>query len=76
VTTLLKAKRVPALRVEPEKTSLCVARRLFGMTKLLSSRLDWRFFRLNSDEYETSTDPSINRLNIKFLLIYHLSMNN
>jgi len=48
----LKAKIVPALRVEPEKAPLGGARRLFGMTKLLSSRLDWRFFRLNSGEDE------------------------
>ncbi|AKH69281.1 hypothetical protein IMCC21906_01604 [Spongiibacter sp. IMCC21906] len=39
----------PALRVEAKKAPLCVARRLFGMTKLLSSRRDWRFFSLNSD---------------------------
>jgi len=31
---------VTTLWVEVEKASLCVARRLFGMAKLLSSRLD------------------------------------
>ena len=40
------------------KAPLGVARRLFGMTKLLSSRLDWRFFRLNSGDHEASTEPS------------------
>jgi hypothetical protein len=34
----------PALRVAPEKAPLGVARRSFGMTKLHSSRLDWRLF--------------------------------
>ena len=50
---------VPALRVEPENAPLGVAHRSFGMTKPHSSRLDWRFFRLNRGEYETSTDPRI-----------------
>jgi hypothetical protein len=45
--TQLDEKIAPALRVEPEKSPLCVARRSFGVTKHLSSRLDWRFFRLN-----------------------------
>ena len=36
-----------ALRVEPNHTPTGVARRLFGMTKLLSSRLVWRVVRLN-----------------------------
>ncbi|MCW4342959.1 MAG: hypothetical protein N0E48_06305 [Candidatus Thiodiazotropha endolucinida] len=31
----------------PEKAPLGVARRSFGITKPLSSRLDWRFFRHN-----------------------------
>ena len=50
-------KIVPALRVVPEKAPLIVARRLFGMTKLRFSRLDWHFFRCNSGENETSTGP-------------------
>ena len=33
------------------------ARRLFGMTKPRFSRLDWRFFKLNSGEVERATDP-------------------
>ncbi|MCW4344569.1 MAG: hypothetical protein N0E48_14625 [Candidatus Thiodiazotropha endolucinida] len=45
--TPLGAKTAPALRVVPEKAPLGVARRSFGITKLLSSRLDWRFFRHN-----------------------------
>ncbi|MEW8546139.1 MAG: hypothetical protein AB2693_21675 [Candidatus Thiodiazotropha sp.] len=45
--TLLGAKTAPALRVGPEKAPLGVARRSFGVTKPLSSRLDWRFFRPN-----------------------------
>ena len=45
--TQLGGKIAPALRVEPEKAPLCVARRSFGVTKCLSSCLDWRFFRLN-----------------------------
>jgi len=36
--------------VEPEKAPLGVARRLFGVTKLRSLRLDWGFFRVNSDD--------------------------
>jgi hypothetical protein len=46
--TPLGGKTGPALRVEPEKTPYCVVRRSFGITKPLSSRLAWRFFRLNS----------------------------
>jgi hypothetical protein len=45
--TQLGGEIAPALRVEPEKSPLCVVRRSFGVTKHLSSRLDWRFFRLN-----------------------------
>ena len=45
--TQLGGKIAPALRVEPEKSPLCVARRSFGVTKHLSLRLDWRFFSLN-----------------------------
>jgi hypothetical protein len=37
----------PALRVEPDNALLFVARRLFGTTKLRSSRLDQRVVRLN-----------------------------
>ncbi len=51
----------PALRVAPEKVPLGVARRSFGPTKPLSSRLYWRFFRGNSDEAQTSTDPGIKK---------------
>jgi hypothetical protein len=40
---------VPALRVVAKIPPLVVARRSFGMTKLLSSRLDWRHFSHNSD---------------------------
>jgi hypothetical protein len=40
LATTLGAKMAPALRVEAKKAPLCVARRLFGMTKLLSSRRD------------------------------------
>ncbi|VAW41635.1 hypothetical protein MNBD_CHLOROFLEXI01-503, partial [hydrothermal vent metagenome] len=59
LTTPQGGKSGPALRVASEKAPLGVARRLFGVTKLLSSCLDWRFFRRNSDENETSTDPSM-----------------
>jgi len=52
-------KSVPALRVEPEKAPLCVTRCLFGTTKRRASRLDWHFFRLNSDENEAPTDPKV-----------------
>ncbi|MEW8545764.1 MAG: hypothetical protein AB2693_19760 [Candidatus Thiodiazotropha sp.] len=45
--TPLGAITAPALRVVPEKAPLGVARRSFGITKLLSSRLDWCFFRPN-----------------------------
>jgi len=37
----------PIDSVAPEKAPLIVARRSFGVTKLLSSRLDWCFFRHN-----------------------------
>ena len=47
----------PALRVEAKKAPLCVARRLFGMTKLLSSRRDWRFFSLNSNNLISVNRP-------------------
>jgi hypothetical protein len=43
-TTPPGAKIAPALRVVAEKASIGVARRLFRMAKLLSSRLDRRFF--------------------------------
>ncbi len=39
-TTMLGAKMAPALRVVAKKATLRVARRLFGVTKLLSSLLD------------------------------------
>jgi len=39
--------RKTALRVVPEKTPGCVVCGSFGITKPLSSRLDWRFFRFN-----------------------------
>jgi hypothetical protein len=45
--TPLGGKIAPALRVAPEKAPLVVARLLFGITKLHSSRLDWRFFSHN-----------------------------
>ncbi len=54
LTTQLKVKRVPALRVGSEKALLRFARRSFGMAKRHSSRLYWCFFRLNSGDYETS----------------------
>jgi len=45
--TLLGEKIDSALRVAPKKAPLFVDRRLFGTTKLHSSRLNWRFFRHN-----------------------------
>ncbi|MEW8543455.1 MAG: hypothetical protein AB2693_07945 [Candidatus Thiodiazotropha sp.] len=45
--TPLGEKIAPALRGAPEKAPLGITRRSFGTTKLLSSRLDWRFFRGN-----------------------------
>jgi len=48
-------KMDPALWVAPEKASLCVARRLFGITKPLSSRLDCHFFQGNRD-YSSSVN--------------------
>jgi hypothetical protein len=50
--TQLEGKIAPALRVEPENAPLGGARRLFGMTKPRSSRLDWRIFKFNSGEDE------------------------
>ncbi len=48
---------VPALRVVAKVPPLVVARRLFGVTKLLSSRLDWRYFSHNSDNQITVNRP-------------------
>ncbi|MGD8908530.1 MAG: hypothetical protein PVI92_04215 [Chromatiales bacterium] len=45
--TPLGEETAPALRVAFEKAPLGVARRSFGIDKLLSSRLDWRLFRGN-----------------------------
>ena len=45
--TQLGAKRAPALRVAAVKAPLVVAHRSFRMTKLLSSRLNWRFYSHN-----------------------------
>jgi len=47
VITPLGKDRDPALRVAPEKAPDYVVRRSFGITKPLSSRLAWRFFRRN-----------------------------
>ncbi|MEW8545360.1 MAG: hypothetical protein AB2693_17700 [Candidatus Thiodiazotropha sp.] len=55
--TLLGGKIAPALRVTPEKAPLGVARRSFGTTKLLSSRLDWRFFRGNRTDWISVNRP-------------------
>ncbi|MEL0584107.1 MAG: hypothetical protein AAES65_04405 [Candidatus Thiodiazotropha sp. (ex. Lucinoma kazani)] len=55
--TPLGAKTAPALRVAPEKAPLGVAPRSFGTTKLLSSRLDWRFFRLNRAHWISVNRP-------------------
>ena len=53
LTTQWDGKRGPALRVASEKAPLGVTPPLFGITKPRSSCLDWRFFRRNSDIYET-----------------------
>jgi len=47
----------PALRVASETAPLGVARRLFGMTKLLSSRLDCRCFRGNKYHVHSVNRP-------------------
>lgn len=47
--TQLGQKLALALRVLAKKAPLFVVRRLFGKTKLLSLRLDWRFFSQNRD---------------------------
>jgi len=47
----------PALRVVTEFTPLFVARRSFGDTKLLSSRLDWREFSHNRSNYAGVVKP-------------------
>ena len=56
-STQLGGKIAPALRVEAENAPLRVARRLFRMTKPLSSRLDWCIFSHNRGGYERQTDP-------------------
>ena len=48
--TQLGGKIAPALWVAAKKAPLSVVRCLFGVTKLLSSRLDWRFFSHNSND--------------------------
>jgi len=55
--TPLGGKMGPALRVEPEKAPYGVVRRSFGITKPLSSRLAWRFFRLNSAAWLIENAP-------------------
>ncbi|MEW8544311.1 MAG: hypothetical protein AB2693_12325 [Candidatus Thiodiazotropha sp.] len=55
--TPLGVKTAPALRVAPEKAPLGVARRSFGITKLLSSRLDWLFFRHNRAHWISVNRP-------------------
>ncbi|MCW4344620.1 MAG: hypothetical protein N0E48_14880 [Candidatus Thiodiazotropha endolucinida] len=55
--TPLDGKIAPALRVAPEKAPLGVARRSFGITKLLSSRLDWCFFRRNRANWISVNRP-------------------
>ncbi len=48
VITPLGENRGPALRVASEKVTCCVVRRSFAISKRLSSRLAWDFFRRNS----------------------------
>ncbi|MCW4343884.1 MAG: hypothetical protein N0E48_11080 [Candidatus Thiodiazotropha endolucinida] len=55
--TPLGGKIAPALRVAPEKAPLGVACRSFGVTKPLSSRLDWRFFRHNRADWISVNRP-------------------
>jgi hypothetical protein len=50
-------KMASALQVAPKKTPLLVARRSFGFTKNLSSRLDWRFFRRNRTRFNSVNRP-------------------
>ncbi|MCW4344328.1 MAG: hypothetical protein N0E48_13410 [Candidatus Thiodiazotropha endolucinida] len=57
MTTPLGGKIAPALRVAPEKAPLGVARRSFGITKPLFSRLDWRFFRHNRANWISVNRP-------------------
>ena len=57
--TRLDGKMGPALRVAPEKAPLGVARCLFGATKLRASRLDWHFFRGNSNNCVVLTGPKV-----------------
>jgi hypothetical protein len=61
--TPLGGKIAPALKilsirgVAPEKAPLGVARRSFGITKPLPSRLDWRFFRGNRADWISVNRP-------------------
>ena len=43
--------------IAAEKTSLGVARCLFGTAKLYASRLDWHFFRGNSNNLIVDNRP-------------------
>lgn len=55
--TKLGAKLAPALRVVAKKAPLSVARRSFGVTKPLSSRLDWRLFSHNIGDSTSANRP-------------------
>lgn len=48
-----------APRVAIEQTPLSVARRSFGVTKPLSSRLDWRLFNGNRARHNSVFWPSV-----------------
>ena len=60
MTTQPGGKMAPSLGVVAEKVPLVVARRSFGFTKLLSSRLDWRIFSHNSDDPSGVNRPKPN----------------
>ena len=47
----------PALRVVAKLAPLFVARRLFGVTKLLSSRLNWHLFSNNRINLSSINKP-------------------
>ncbi|MES9859732.1 MAG: hypothetical protein ABW138_02695, partial [Candidatus Thiodiazotropha sp. 4PDIVS1] len=50
-------KIASALRVTPEKAPFGVARRSFGVTKPLPSRLDWRFSGATGSIHLVLTGP-------------------
>jgi len=57
LTTMLRENMDPARRVATGQSPLVVARRLFRLTKLRSSRLDWRLATHNGGDHHRDYRP-------------------